>query len=324
MSLSLSFVIPVYNEEGTIKPLSSKIREVMATEGIVNYEIIFVDDGSSDDSLIQLKDLVQQYPKKIKVIKLRRNFGKAAALSAGFRNAIGNIIFTLDADLQDDPAEVPKFLQKIEEGFDLVSGWRQQRNDPLSKKLPSKLFNGVTSKIAGIKLHDFNCGFKACRKEVLDSLKLYGELHRYIPVLAHSLGFRVGEVVVRHFYRQHGKSKYGGERYTRGFIDLLTVLVITRYLYKPGHLFGSIGLIFGFLGVGVLIYLTILWFLGLGPIGNRPLLFFGILSTILSVQLMSLGVLAELLTRYVNSDYVDKQIAEIIDEKLQVYNSALE
>jgi glycosyltransferase involved in cell wall biosynthesis len=324
MSLSLSFVIPVYNEEGTIKPLSSKIREVMATEGIVNYEIIFVDDGSSDDSLIQLKDLVQQYPKKIKVIKLRRNFGKAAALSAGFRNAIGNIIFTLDADLQDDPAEVPKFLQKIEEGFDLVSGWRQQRNDPLSKKLPSKLFNGVTSKIAGIKLHDFNCGFKACRKEVLDSLKLYGELHRYIPVLAHSLGFRVGEVVVRHFYRQHGKSKYGWERYTRGFIDLLTVLVITRYLYKPGHLFGSIGLIFGFLGVGVLIYLTILWFLGLGPIGNRPLLFFGILSTILSVQLMSLGVLAELLTRYVNSDYVDKQIAEIIDEKLQVYNSALE
>lgn len=323
MSPCLSFVIPVFNEEATVKPLSEKIFEVMTIEGIVNYEIVFVDDGSNDRSWINLRALVNQYPTKIKLIKLRRNFGKSAALAAGFRNSIGSVIFTLDADLQDNPAEIPRFLQKLDEGFDLVSGWRQKRNDPLSKTLPSKLFNGVTAKIAGIHLHDFNCGFKAYRKEVLDSLNLYGELHRYIPVLAHSLGFRVSEVVVHHFYRQHGKSKYGWERYTRGFIDLLTVLVITRYLYKPGHLFGSIGLVFGLLGVGVLIYLTILWFLGLGPIGNRPLLFFGILSTILSVQLISLGVLAELLARYLNSNYVDNQITEIIDSKLQVYNTDL-
>jgi glycosyltransferase involved in cell wall biosynthesis len=315
MPVCLSFVVPVYNEEVTIKPLAKKIHKVMNQEGIANYEIIFVDDGSRDGSWIQIRDLVNQFPTQIKAIKFRRNFGKAAALSAGFQNSTGKIIFTLDADLQDDPAEVPQFLQKLDEGFDLVSGWRHQRNDPLSKKLPSKLFNQVTSKVAGIHLHDFNCGFKVYRKEVLDSLKLYGELHRYIPVLAHGLGFRVGEVAVHHFPRQHGSSKYGWERYTRGLIDLLTVFVVTRFLYKPGHLFGNMGLIFGFLGVGSLTYLTILWFIGLGPIGTRPLLFFGILSTILSVQLISLGILAELNTRHVDSDYIDKQISEIIGGK---------
>ena len=324
MPTLLSFVIPVYNEQETIQPLAHSIREVMVQERVTEYEIILIDDGSSDRSWLEIRDLVYQYPQQIKAIKLRRNFGKSSALYAGFRQSIGKYILTLDADLQDDPAEVPRFLQKLEEGFDLVSGWRKHRNDPPSKTLPSQLYNSVTARIAGIPLHDFNCGFKAYRREVLDSLKLYGELHRYIPVLAHSLGFRVSEVVVRHFQRRHGFSKYGWERYTRGLIDLITVLVITRYSHKPGHLFGNIGLFFGLLGIGSLAYLVILWFLGLGPIGDRPLLLFGILSTILSVQLISLGVLAELLTRHLDSDYVDKQIYEILDEKWQIRNSVID
>ncbi|MES1026055.1 glycosyltransferase family 2 protein [Gloeocapsa sp. BRSZ] len=318
MSIGISFVIPVCNEEATVVTLSEKIQKVMTKERLSKYEIIFIDDGSSDNSWFYIKDLVHQYPTQIKAIKLRRNFGKSAALFAGFKRAKGKIIFTIDADLQDDPAEVPNFLHKLEEGFDLVSGWRQRRNDPISKTLPSQIYNKVTAKIAGIPLHDFNCGFKVYRKEVLDCIKIYGELHRYIPVLAHSLGFRVGEVAVCHFSRQYGKSKYGWERYSRGLIDLLTVLVITRYLYKPGHLFGKLGLFFGLLGSGILIYLVILWFLGLGPIGNRPLLFFGILSTILSVQLISLGILAELLTRYSHSDCLEQQVAEVIDENLHL------
>lgn len=315
----LSFVIPVHNEEATLKPLFERIKDVMIQEGIEQYEVIFIDDGSRDRSWIQVQELAQLYPSLVKGIKLRRNFGKAAALSAGFRKSRGQIIFTLDADLQDDPAEIPKFLRHLESGFDLVSGWRKQRNDPLSKTLPSKLFNYVTSVMTGVQLHDMNCGYKAYRKEVLDSIKLYGELHRYIPVLANNLGFKIGEVVVQHHSRKHGKSKYGWERYARGLIDLLTVLATTHYLHKPGHLFGGLGLFFGAIGLISLIYLTIIWFLNLGgmhlgPIGTRPLLFFGILCTILSVQLMSLGILAELITRNVDTDYVEKQISEVLND----------
>lgn len=319
MPKQISFVIPVHNEEATLKLLFEKIKTVMFQTGIDKYEVIFIDDGSRDSSWREIADLVSQYPKLIKAIKLRRNFGKSAALSAGFRNAAGKIIFTLDADLQDDPAEIPKFLDCIESGFDLVSGWRKQRNDPLSKTLPSKLFNAVACLMTQVQMHDMNCGFKAYRREVLESIKLYGELHRYIPALANNLGFRIGEVVVEHHPRQHGKSNYGWERYARGFIDLLTVLATTHYLHKPGHLFGGLGLSFGLIGVVSLSYLIAIWFLNLagmnfGPIGNRPLLFFGILCTILSVQLMSLGILAELMARNVDADYVDKQICEIIDD----------
>lgn len=310
----LSFVIPVRNEEATIKPLFHRINEVMVREGIDNYEVLFIDDGSSDRSWKEITELIPQHPTSIKGIKLRRNFGKSAALSAGFRKATGNIIFTLDGDLQDDPAEIPKFLQKLESGYDLVTGWRKRRNDPLSKTLPSKLFNRVTSLLTGVKLHDFNCGFKAYRKEVLDCIKLYGELHRYIPVLAHSLGFRIAEVAVEHHHRKHGKSNYGFERYARGFLDLLTVLATTHYLHKPGHLFGGLGLLVGAVGMAALIYLSILWLMEIRPIGTRPLFFFGILCVILSVQLISLGVLAELVTRNVSDDYVEKQICEVIDE----------
>ncbi|MBE9120967.1 glycosyltransferase family 2 protein [Tychonema sp. LEGE 07199] len=319
MSKDLSFVIPVHNEEATIKLLFEKIQIVMSQVEIDSYEVIFIDDGSRDASWREIADLASQNPKFIKAIKMRRNFGKSAALSAGFRNAAGRIIFTLDADLQDDPAEIPKFLESLKSGFDLVSGWRKQRNDPLSKTLPSKLFNAVACLLTGVKMHDMNCGFKAYRREVLHSIKLYGELHRYIPALANNLGFKIGEVVVEHHPRKHGKSNYGWERYARGFIDLLTVLATTHYLHKPGHLFGGLGLSFGLVGTVSLSYLIVIWFLNLagmnlGPIGNRPLLFFGILCTILSVQLISLGILAELIARNVAADYVDKQICEIIDD----------
>ncbi|MEG3937945.1 MULTISPECIES: glycosyltransferase family 2 protein [unclassified Microcoleus] len=319
MPKDLSFVIPVHNEEATLKLLFEKIKIVMSQAEIDSYEVIFIDDGSRDASWREIADLASQYPKFIKAIKMRRNFGKSAALSAGFRNAAGRIIFTLDADLQDDPAEIPKFLDGLELGFDLVSGWRKQRNDPLSKTLPSKLFNAVACLMTGVKMHDMNCGFKAYRREVLQSIKLYGELHRYIPALANNLGFKIGEVVVEHHPRKHGKSNYGWERYARGFIDLLTVLATTHYLHKPGHLFGGLGLSFGLVGSISLGYLIVIWFLnlagmGFGPIGNRPLLFFGILCTILSVQLISLGILAELIARNVAADYVDKQICEIIDD----------
>jgi glycosyltransferase involved in cell wall biosynthesis len=313
----LSFVIPIRNEEATVKPLFNRINQTMLQEGIDNYEVLFIDDGSSDRSWIEITELIPQHPTLIKGIKLRRNFGKSAALSAGFRKAKGNIIFTLDGDLQDDPAEIPKFLNKLESGYDLVTGWRKQRNDPLSKTLPSKLFNGVTSLLTGVKLHDFNCGFKAYRKEVLDCIKLYGELHRYIPVLANSLGFKIAEVAVEHHPRKHGKSNYGFERYARGFLDLLTVLATTHYLHKPGHLFGGLGLLVGAVGMAALIYLTVLWLMEIRPIGTRPLFFFGILCTILSVQLISLGVLAELITRNVSDDYVEKQICEVIDESAE-------
>ncbi|MEG3876554.1 glycosyltransferase family 2 protein [Microcoleus sp. herbarium7] len=319
MQKDLSFVIPVHNEEATLKLLFDQIKTVMSQMGIDRYEIIFIDDGSRDNSWREIADLASQNPKLTKAIKMRRNFGKSAALSAGFRNASGKIIFTLDADLQDDPAEIPKFLDSLELGFDLVSGWRKKRNDPLSKTLPSKLFNAVACLLTNVQMHDMNCGFKAYRREVLQSIKLYGELHRYIPALANNLGFKIGEVVVEHHPRKHGKSNYGWERYARGFIDLLTVLATTQYLHKPGHLFGGLGLCFGLVGTVSLSYLIVIWFLNLagmhfGPIGNRPLLFFGILCTILSVQLISLGILAELMARNVDADYVDKQICEIIDD----------
>ena len=263
MPKHLSFVIPVHNEEATLKVLFEKIQVVMFQTEIDSYEVIFIDDGSRDYSWQEITDLASQHPQLIKAIKLRRNFGKSAALSAGFRNAAGIIIFTLDADLQDDPAEIPKFLHHLESGFDLVSGWRKQRNDPLSKTLPSKLFNAVACLLTGVQMHDMNCGFKAYRREVLQSIKLYGELHRYIPALANNLGFKIGEVVVEHHPRKHGKSNYGWERYARGFIDLLTVLATTQYLHKPGHLFGGLGLCFGLVGTVSLSYLIVIWFLNL-------------------------------------------------------------
>jgi glycosyltransferase involved in cell wall biosynthesis len=306
----LSFVVPVNNEQETLVPLFNGIREKVYSQDDSTFEIIFIDDGSTDHSWATMKTLCRDNPGLIRAVRLRRNFGKATALAAGFRIARGSIVFTIDADLQDDPTEITKFLEKLDEGFDVVSGWKENRQDPLSKTLPSRLFNKVTAIMTGIPLHDFNCGYKAYRKQTLDTINLYGELHRYIPVLAHDHGFRIGEVKVKHHKREHGVTKYGWERYARGFVDLFTVLATTRYLHKPGHLFGGLGLLSGFLGFVILAYLSVLWIFDLGPIGTRPLFMLGILLVILSIQLLSIGLLAELITRHSVERDPDMLIAE--------------
>ena len=310
-SLFLSFVIPVKDEAQTLASLYQGITDTLKQrDEHLRFEVIFVDDGSTDDSWLEISGLTEQYPDTIKAIKLRRNFGKSFALSTGFNECQGDIIFTMDADLQDDPAEIPKFLDKIAEGFDVVSGWKNNRQDPLSKTLPSKLFNKMTANLTGVSLHDFNCGFKAYKKEVLEGIKVYGELHRYIPVLAHELGFISAEVRIKHNKREFGVSKYGWERYARGLVDLLTVLATTRYLKKPGHLFGGLGVLAGLIGAAILGYLGILWFIDDSPIGTRPLFSVGILMVILSIQMVSIGVLAELITRHSDSGPSDSAIAE--------------
>lgn len=275
------------------------------------FEILFIDDGSSDASWSVMQSITRRLPGVVKAIRFRRNMGKALALEAGFRACRGDIVFTMDADLQDDPKEIPRFLEKLKQGFDLVSGWKRKRYDPLSKTLPSKLFNGVTARLTGIRLNDFNCGFKCYRRNVVDSIRLYGEMHRYIPVLAADLGYRVGEIEVEHHPRVHGKSKYGLERYVRGFIDLLTVLATTRWLVKPGHLFGGIGVLLGLVGGASLAYLFLIWLVESEPIGGRPLLIFGVLTTVASLQMLSLGVIAEFFVKSAPLDlsrYVAEQI----------------
>lgn len=297
--MKISIVIPARNEEASLRQLTDKINATIAgMERVASHEIIFVDDGSTDRSWDIIEELSCTRENHVRGIRLRRNRGKAAALSAGFNECQGNLIFTMDADLQDDPKEIPNFINMMDKGFDLVSGWKRIRNDPIMKTAPSRLFNFVTARLTGIDLHDFNCGFKCYRREVIDNIVLYGELHRYVPVLAHDLGFRIGEVAVEHHPRVHGASKYGWERYTRGMLDLLTVLATTRWLHKPGHLFGGIGILLALIGFGVLGYMAIIWALGLGPIGGRPLLTFGVLTTVISLQMISLGVIAEFLIKF--------------------------
>jgi len=306
----LSFVIPVKDEDKTIAVLAKQIFSVVTGMGSgFKAEIIFVDDGSKDKSWDAMCDLTDSYD-NVFALRFRKNFGKAVALEAGFRQAKGDIVFTMDADLQDDPNEIPKFIEALDNGFDLVAGWKKRRHDPISKTLPSRIFNKITAFTTGIALHDFNCGFKCYRRDVIDSIHLYGEMHRYTPVLANDFGYRIGEVEVLHHPRQHGKSKYGFERYVRGFIDLLTVLATTRWMNKPGHLFGSLGIASGIFGGGILAYLTVLWFGGVRPIGNRPFFFLGILLCILSVQMISLGIIAEFFIKSSNSNNVDRFISE--------------
>lgn len=297
----ISFVVPAKDEEHTLRPLVDGILAATAElPDVDGVEIIFIDDGSDDGTWEVLGSLAAEHPGVVKGFRQRRNFGKAAALEVGFEAATGDVVFTMDADLQDDPKEIPRFLEKLDEGCDLVSGWKQKRNDPLSKTLPSKVFNAVTSAISGVKLHDFNCGFKAYRREVLQSVRIYGELHRYIPVLAHDLGFRVGEIPVTHHARTHGVSKYGMERYVRGFLDLITILAITRYLQRPSHLLGGSGVAVGLVGFVILGALSVQWLFG-QPIDARPLFFLGMLLVTLSIQLISVGILAELFVRSTSS-----------------------
>lgn len=289
----LSFVIPAKNEQDSIVPLYKEIKEVL-TKIKAPYEIIFVDDGSTDTTFVGMHKLHNK-DKRVKVIQLRGNWGKSAALQVGFDHSRGNIIFTMDADLQDNPKEIPLFLKKIEEGYDLVSGWKKKRNDPqVQKVLPSRIINFLTRVLTGLPIHDTNCGFKAYRREVIRSLNLYGELYRFIPVIAHKQNFRVGEVVVGHQKRLYGKTKFGWERGVKGILDLLTIVFLTGFIRRPGHFFGTLGLL-GFLGGFVIgLYITYLK-LTTGSVGRYPLLFLGLLLMIVGVQLVSTGLLAEMI-----------------------------
>ncbi|MCL5986671.1 MAG: glycosyltransferase family 2 protein [Actinobacteria bacterium] len=295
MDKTLSIVIPVYNEKENIEDLYNEISSVLSGMNIKS-EIIFVDDGSRDDSLELLTDLFKKR-ENIKVISFRKNFGKASALMAGFKDTSGDIIITMDGDLQDDPSEIPRFLKEIEKGFDLISGWKFKRNDPLVKIIPSKIFNVVTSLFTNIKLHDFNCGFKAYRRDVVDDLNIYGELHRFIPVLVAQRGFMVGEIKINHRPRKHGKSKYGVGRFIKGFIDFITVLFITNFMQRPSHFFTTTGIIFASGGLGINAYITYLR-ISTGNIQNRfPLLMLGILLMTLGFQFIFTGLLAEMIAR---------------------------
>jgi len=297
--LMLSIVIPVYNEEESLHEL---LREITTTcqANQLEFEVVMVDDGSSDTSWRVIQDLAQSDP-RISGIRFRRNFGKAAALTAGMRATRGELILMMDADLQDNPEEIPRFLAKLEKGWDVVNGWKQRRLDPWHKVYPSKVFNKMVSKLTGLRLHDHNCGCKLFRREVADEIRLYGELHRFIPVLAHARGFRVTEMSVNHRERKFGSSKYGFRRFLRGFLDLLTVKFLTGFGQRPQHILGAAGLML--LGVGTLgmVYLGLVWMLtnlfGLdyGPIGNRPMLAYSAAFLLLGAQALSLGLIAELL-----------------------------
>ncbi len=304
----LSVVIPLYNEEQSLRELYDGLRSAIGKIG--RYEIIFVDDGSTDGSMRVLHEL-RRRDRRVKIIRFRRNYGKSAALSVGFTHAEGSYVVTMDADLQDDPQEIMGLLHEIKKGFDLVSGWKRKRFDPLSKTIPSRFFNFVTSVLTGIHLHDFNCGLKIYRKEVIKELKIYGELHRYIPVLAHWLGYRIGEVAVQHHPRKYGKTKFGIGRFWKGFLDLLTVLFTTRYMQRPLHLFGFWGMLFVIAGFVLDGYLTVLKFTTGVALSNRPLFLGGILLIIVGVQFISVGLLGELITKTRQSNEKEYSIKEI-------------
>jgi glycosyltransferase involved in cell wall biosynthesis len=310
----ISIVVPVFDEERSVELLYDELRAALEPTSR-DWEAIFVDDGSTDGSFAALTRLHSRH-QNVRVVRLRRNFGKAAALSAGFAQASGETVVTIDADLQDDPAEIPRLLAKLDEGFDLVSGWKVHRRDPLRRRLPSRIFNGVTGRISGLRLHDLNSGLKAYRAEVVRGLRIYGELHRFVPVLAHYRGYRVAEIPVNHRPREHGRSRYGLERYLRGFFDLLTVTFMGRYRYRPLHLFGGLGLVLGFVGFALLVYLTVLWFTG-EAIGHRPLLTLGVLLVVIGIQLFSLGLVGELVTSHHEERADERELADLhVDEIL--------
>lgn len=298
---ALSLVIPVYNEQDSLVELHAEIDSVAAENGY-DIQIVFVDDGSKDSSWQRITELSQK-DERVEGVRFRRNFGKAAGLSAGIAHAKNDLMFTLDADLQDDPKEIPRFLAKMEEGLDVVSGWKQIRHDPWHKVGPSRVFNRLVSWLTGVQLHDHNCGFKCYRREIFDEVKLYGELHRFIPVLAASRGWQVGEITVEHRAREHGVSKYGWMRIPKGFLDLLTVKFITGYGKRPQHVLGMLGLI-GF-GLGALstVWLTMTWFLSRMFAGwedvslsGSPPFYYALTALVLGTQLLATGFLAELIT----------------------------
>jgi len=325
----ISLIVPVLNEAPSLEKLAAEISQACESSQLA-YELVFVDDGSCDDSWPTITRLSQMDP-RVRGVRFRRNFGKAAALSAGIEVARGEILFCLDADLQDDPAEIPRFISRLNEGADVVNGWKERRLDPWHKVYPSKVFNCLVSRLTGLSLHDHNCGFKCFRREVAQELRLYGELHRFIPVLAHSRGFRVAEITVHHRRREFGHSKYGFNRFMRGFLDLLTVKFLTGYGQRPQHLLGAVGLSCFGLGVVGMTYLAIVWCFNnlLGPIlnaivgktlmeahpiGSRPLLAYSVAGLLLGAQLLSLGLLAELIVSRIAGTDETYSIAERVGD----------
>jgi glycosyltransferase involved in cell wall biosynthesis len=309
----LSVVIPVLNEREALGPLIDEVRATCSTLGRP-WEAVLIDDGSTDGSWAVMEGLAEADPHVV-AIRLRRNFGKSAALAVGFRHSRGDVVVTLDGDGQDDPAEIPSLLRELERGHDLVSGWKRERSDPLVRRWASRLFNLASSRTSGVPMHDVNCGLKAYRGDCARSLEIYGELHRFTPVLAAQQGWKVGEIPVHHRPRRHGRSRFGFERYARGLLDLISVLFMGRYQNRPLHLFGGMGLALFAIGFGICVYLTILKITG-AAIGERPLLFLGVLLLVVGIQLGTLGLLAQMVVltrREISPGASDEQlVAELV------------
>jgi glycosyltransferase involved in cell wall biosynthesis len=295
----LSFVVPVMNEEGNVRALYERLALKMQQLGM-RYEVIFIDDGSTDRTFFELQRLYQEHPDTLEIIRFRKNFGKTPALVAGFSHCRGDVIFTMDGDLQDDPDEIPRFLEKLDEGYDLVTGWKFPRLDPITKTFPSRIFNGLVGRVTGLPLHDINCGFKAYRREVFEDihLKLYGDFHRFIPSIAHWRGFRVAEIKVRHHPRTSGVSKFGGRRFVRGLIDLMTIQFLTSSLHTPLRLFSRMGFWTFMVGVLVDVFVVVRSFVSNVPIHDQPLLFVGIILLIFGFLFLLIGLLAEMIRYY--------------------------
>lgn len=306
----ISVIVPLMDEEGTIAELYDGVAKVFNEIGR-RFEILFVDDGSRDGSYKVLKDLYKKHPETVRVIRFRRNKGKSAALATGFEFSEGEIIFTMDADLQDDPAEIPRFLEALAEGADLVTGWKKRRYDPWHKVVSSRFFNWVVSIAAGLRLHDYNCGFKAYRREIIKEIYIYGDLHRYIPFIANARGFIVKEIPVQHHSRKTGRSKYGFSRYFRGFFDLFTVIMLTRFSRNPLHLFGWIGTVLFIIGLIINLWLTWLW-INKQWIGDRPLLFLGVLLMVVGIQIFTTGLIGEMVNSLKPPDESDRPIKTIL------------
>ena len=311
----LSVVVPVYNEVEALKILHGELDDVAREQGY-DLEVIFVDDGSTDGSWDVVEELASQ-DSRVHGIRFRRNFGKAAALSAGFTLASGELVMTLDADLQDDPKEIPRFLEEMDTGLDVISGWKQKRHDPWHKVGPSRIFNGLVSRLTGVKLHDHNCGFKCYRREIFNEVRLYGELHRFVPVLAASRGFKVGEIVVNHRPREFGHSKYGFRRFLKGFLDLLTVYFLTGFGQRPQHLLGTFGFFFFSVGGLGITYLTgwkivsiLVDSIPLLHLHERAVFYYSIVAVLLGAQFMTIGFLAELITAHTMRDVDTYSIKE--------------
>lgn len=296
----VSILVPLYNEEESLRPLVAEIRSAVKQIDI-NYEIMFVDDGSTDDSINIIKEF-SKADNKIRYISFRKNYGKSAALQLGFKAVSGDAVITMDADLQDDPAEIVNLLAKLEEGYDLVSGWKKVRHDPFIKKHSSKFFNYITRLMSGIKIHDFNCGLKGYRSDVVKNVDIYGELHRYVPVLAGWQGFKITEIAVKHHPRKYGSTKFGITRFFKGFVDLITVIFTTRYIQRPMHLFGFMGAIAFVVGFLISAYLSYEWWVHGTPLYNRPLLALGGLLIVVGVQFFSVGLLGEFMVHSTHDD----------------------